>query len=194
MNDIDPPQVVLLLVMLVFVGSSLIGMRLPIAKTAKMALAWVAIFAVGFALFAFRDDFSAMGQRLRAEATGAPVVEGSEVRIPVSEDGHFWVDAKLNGQTTRFLVDSGASITTVSSEAAQAARLQPGMRVTMVETANGVVRMRRATAEEFRLGPIERTDFAVNINERDSANVLGMNFLSSLSGWGVQGSYLVLRG
>ena len=193
MNDIDPPQLVLLLVMIVFVGSSLIGMRLPIGKAAKMALAWVAIFGVGFALFAFRDDFSAMGQRLRAEATGAPMVEGGEMRIPVSEDGHFWIEAEVNGHKARFLVDSGASITTVSAETARDAGLQTGMRVDMVETANGVVRMRRGTAEKFAVGPIERTEFAVNINERDSSNVLGMNFLSSLSGWGVQGNYLVLR-
>ena len=193
MTSVDPPHAIFLVAMLVFVASSLIGMRLPIGKVAKMALAWVAIFAVGFALFAFRDDFSAIGQRLKAEATGAPIVDGGEMRIPVSDDGHFWVDAELNGHQTRFLVDSGASITTVSAETAQAARLQPGMRVAMVETANGVVRMRRASAERFQLGPIERSDFSVNINERDSANVLGMNFLSSLSSWGVQGNYLVLR-
>jgi aspartyl protease family protein len=193
LTNVDPPHAIFLLVMLVFVASSLIGMRLPIGKAAKMALAWVAIFAVGFTLFAFRDDFSAIGQRLRAEATGAPMVNGGEIRIPVSGDGHFWVDAKLNGHETRFLVDSGASITTVSSKTAQGARLQLGMRVAMVETANGVVRMRRARAERFQLGPIERTQFAVNINERDSANVLGMNFLSSLGGWGVEGNYLVLR-
>ena len=193
MNGVDPPHAIFLVVMLVFVASSLVGMRLPIGKVAKMALAWVAIFAVGFALFTFRDDFSAIGQRLRAEATGTPMVDGGEMRIPVSADGHFWVDAELNGHQTRFLVDSGASITTVSADTAQAAGLTPGMRVAMVETANGVVRMRRARAERFQLGPIERTGLSVNINERDSSNVLGMNFLSSLRGWGVEGNYLVLR-
>ena len=187
------PHAIFLLVMLVFVGSSLFAMRLPIGQAAKMAIGWIAIFGVGFALFAFRDDFSAIGQRLKAEATGAPMVVGGEVRIPVSEDGHFWVDARLNGQETRMMVDSGASITTVSTEVAQAAGLEPGLRVNLVETANGVVRMRRATAESFDLGPISRPQFAVNINERDSTNVLGMNFLSTLSGWGVEGNYLVLR-
>ena len=193
MNGVDPPHAIFLLVMLVFVASSLIGMRLPIGKVAKMAIAWIAIFGVGFALFAFRDDFSAIGQRLRAEATGTPMVQGGEVRIPVSEDGHFWVAAKINGHETRFLVDSGASITTVSSETAAKAGLKPDLRVAMVETANGVVRMRRAKAEQFQLGSIERTGLSVNVNERDSANVLGMNFLSSLNSWGVQGNYLVLR-
>ena len=189
----EGPNLLLLIVMLVFVASSLVGMRLPIAKAAKMVLAWVAIFAAGFAIFAFRDDFSSIGQRLRAEATGAPMVEGGEMRIPVSEDGHFWVAAQVNGEEARFLVDSGASITTLSAQTARSAGLQPGMRVTMVETANGVVRMRRARADRFQLGPIEREGFAVNINERDSVNVLGMNFLSTLSGWGVEGNYLVLR-
>lgn len=193
MTGVDPAHAIFLVVMLVFVASSLIGMRLPIGKVAKMGLAWVAIFAAGFILFAFRDVLSSLGQRLRAEATGEPMVSRAEIRVPVSDDGHFWVDAKLNGQQTRFLIDSGASITTVSAETARAARLQPGMRVAMVETANGVVRMRRARAERFQLGPIELPDFSVNINERDSVNVLGMNFLSSLGGWGVEGNYLVLR-
>jgi aspartyl protease family protein len=67
------------------------------------------------------------------------------------------------------------------------------MRVSMVETANGLVAMRKARADRFQLGPVEREGFAVNINERDSVNVLGMNFLSTLSSWGVEGNYLVLR-
>jgi predicted aspartyl protease len=32
----------------------------------------------------------------------------------------------------------------------------------------------------------------VDINDRDETNVLGMNFLSTLSGWRVEGNYLVL--
>jgi aspartyl protease family protein len=194
LSGVDPPHAIFLLVMLVFVASALIGMRLPLAKAAKMAIAWVAIFGIGFAIFAFRNDFSAMGQRLRSEATGRPIVEGEEVRIPLADDGHFWVDAELNGQETRFLVDSGASITTVSAATARAANLKTDMRVAMVQTANGVVRMRRGRAGQFQLGPIERTELAVNVNEGDFANVLGMNFLSSLESWGVQGNYLVLRG
>jgi predicted aspartyl protease len=39
---------------------------------------------------------------------------------------------------------------------------------------------------------INRSDFPVDINDRDQTNVLGMNFLSTLHGWKVQGNYLVL--
>ena len=187
------PNVLYLLLLLVLVGSSLVSMRLPIAKVAKMALAWVAIFGAGFILFAFRDDFSALGQKIRAEATGAPISTGGELRIPVSEDGHFWIDGEINGHSARFLVDSGASVTTVSASTARTTGLEPDMRVAMVETANGVVAMRRARAESLEIGSIRRSDMAVNISPRDGINVLGMNFLRSLNGWRVEGNYLVLR-
>lgn len=189
----EAPRALYLALMLMLVASSLVSMRLPLGKVAKMALAWVAIFGVAFILFAFRGDFGSLGQRLRAEATGAPIVSGEELRIPIADDGHYWVDATVNGEEARFLVDSGASITTVSAETAGRAGLETGMRVAMVETANGRVRMRATNAETFAIGPIVRTNFAMNVNERDSANVLGMNFLSSLSGWRVEGNYLVLR-
>jgi aspartyl protease family protein len=177
----------------VLVASSLVGMRLPLAKAAKMALAWVAIFGLGFVLFAFRDDFSSLGQRLRAEATGAPIRGGEELRIPISQDGHYWVEAIVNGTRGRFLIDSGASITTVSQGFAAAAGVRPGMQVAQVETANGTVRMPRGTVERFEVGDIERRDFAVHINPSGGPNVVGMNFLSRLSGWRVEGNYLVLR-
>ena len=53
--------------------------------------------------------------------------------------------------------------------------------------------MRQSTAERLQLGSIERSDFPVNVSDRDDTNVLGMNFLSSLSGWRVEGHDLVLR-
>ena len=193
MNSDNAPNVVYLVLLLMLVAASLVGMRLPAGKAVKMSLAWVAIFAGAFALFAFRDEFSLLGQRLRAEATGQPIATGEELRVPISEDGHFWVSADVNGQSTRFLVDSGASITTISNDTARAAGIRPGIRVP-VNTANGQVAMARATAERFSVGSIGRSDFTVHVSSRDGINVIGMNFLSSLRSWSVEGNYLVLRG
>lgn len=186
-------NMVYLLLCLVLVGSSLIGMRLPIGKALKMLLAWVAIFGVGFALFTFRGEFSALGARLKAEATGTSIESSEEVRLAMRDDGHFWVNASVNGSQASFLVDSGASITTVSPGLATAAALTTGMRVARVETANGSVRMPVATADRFEVGPIVRTNFTVHVNSRDDTNVLGMNFLSSLESWRVEGNTLVLK-
>lgn len=188
----DTPQIVYLVLLLVLVASALFSRRLPLGQTFKMAIAWICIFGIAFVLFAFRDDFSSIAKRLRAEATGEPVVAGETLRIPISEDGHYWVDGSINGKPVRFLVDSGASITTIPAEVATAAGLETGIRSDAVSTANGIVVMKKSSAERFRIGHIERSDFGVNINENDDTAVLGMNFLSSLSSWRVEGRYLVL--
>ena len=182
-----------MVLLLVLVGSSLVSMRLPIGKTMKMAAAWVAIFAVGFAIFSFRSEFMTIGARLKAEAIGTPIQAGEELRIPMAEDGHFWVAATVNGHEAPFLVDSGASITTISRKTANQAGIETGMRVALVETANGTVPMRRARADSFSVGSIARSDFAIQVNDHDDSNVLGMNFLSSLESWRVERNYLVLQ-
>lgn len=193
MTNANAPSIVYYAIVVVVVLSSLFAMRLPLGKAAKMAAAWVAIFGVAFVLFAFRGEFASVGQRLRAEATGAPIEQGGEVRIPIGEDGHFWVSASINGHSVRFLVDSGATTTTISHAAAQEAGVPLTGTVVPVSTANGVAPMREATADQLQLGPIERSDFPVDVSDRDDTNVLGMNFLSSLSGWRVDGHDLVLR-
>jgi aspartyl protease family protein len=189
------PQALILLVMLVFIATSLIGRGLSAGKTARMAFAWLGIFGVAFALFAFRGEFGAIGARLKSEALGeAPAtVSGGALRITKRDDGHFWVDGKVNGRPARFLVDSGATTTTIAASLAEAAGLEPGMRGNVVSTANGTVFMPRVTAGLVEIGPIRRTDKSVNINPGDGINVLGMDFLSSLSSWGVQGDVLVLQ-
>ena len=189
----DSPYLVYTIIAAVFVASSLFGMRLPIGKALKMALAWVAIFGVAFVLFSFRSEFSSIGQRLRAEATGTPIEEGREVRIPIGDDGHYWAWAKLNGHNVRFMVDSGASVTTVSRATAQAAGVPIGTERTIVNTANGRTWVTRGQADSLEVGSIRREDLRVDVNEQDDTNLLGMNFLASLQGWGVEGNYLVLR-
>ena len=49
----NAPYVVFYAVAAVFVASALIGRRIPMAKAAKMALAWVAIFMVAIAIAVF---------------------------------------------------------------------------------------------------------------------------------------------
>ena len=187
------PYVIYYAMAAVFVASSLIGMRQPIGKTLKMVLAWVAIFGVAFILFSFRSEFSSFGQRIKAEALGTTIQEGDMVRIPIADDGHFWVSAKLNGQDVRFMIDSGASVTTISREVAERAGIPIGNEHVIVSTANGPVRSTKAYANQFEVGAIQRTDFSVDINENDDTNLLGMNFLSSLRSWRVEGNYLVLQ-
>jgi len=193
MNSEDSPYIFYYILLIVLVASSLIGMRLPLKKAAKMILAWIAIFGIIFVLVAFRGEFGGIGQRLYAEATGSEIVAGETVRIPMSDDGHFWVTARVNGQEVRFMVDSGASVTTISKTDAQAVGIPTTFRRVMVNTANGQAWVTKSHADTLQIGPIERSDFSVDINDTEGMNLLGMNFLSSLESWRVEGRFLVLQ-
>jgi aspartyl protease family protein len=191
-NDMMLGGVYLLMAMMLVVGS-LMARREPALKMIKMALGWIVIFAAGFILFTFRDNFGWVAQRLKAEAVGTPVQEGGETRIPMAIDGHFWVTARVNGKPVKFLVDSGATMTTIDREEAMAAGVPVSpRRDQFVRTGNGIIRVSTGCADELQVGGIVRRDVGLQIADNDDLNVLGMNFLSSLDRWGVEGRWLVL--
>src|SRR5690349_10545225 len=142
---------ILMAVMLIL--GSLMARREPAAKMLTMALAWVAIFGAGFVLFTFRDNFGWVAQRLKAEAVGTPVQHGGETRIPMAIDGHFWVDAKVNGKDVKFLLDSGATMTTIDHKTAASAGIPvDGRRDQFVRTGNGIIKVSSSRADEIRIG------------------------------------------
>ncbi|TFI60157.1 TIGR02281 family clan AA aspartic protease [Sphingomonas parva] len=122
-------------------------------------------------------------------------VVGAEVRIKMASDGHFWANATLNGVKRRMLIDSGATVTAVSEETAAAASIGRDSTVVPVvlRTANGLAQARTGTVEELRLGNIKASGLKVVISPAlGGFDVLGMNFLSKLQSWRVEGRTLVL--
>jgi aspartyl protease family protein len=191
-NSLQLGGLYLLMSIMLIIGM-LMTRREKAARLLTFGLAWIAIFACGFILFAFRDNFTWVAQRLKAEAVGTPVTQGKETRIPMAIDGHFWVEATLNDRPVKFLVDSGATTTTVDRETAEAAGVQVSTRRDQyVRTGNGLIRVASGRAEELTVGGITRRDVALEVADNDDLNVLGMNYLSSLSRWGVEGRWLVL--
>lgn len=194
-NDVMLGSLYLLMASMLVIGA-LINRRERFAKLFTMFLAWIAIFGAGFVLFSFRDDLAYVGERLKAEATGSPVVEaqGEQVRIPMAIDGHFWLQGSINGVPARFLVDSGATMTTIDRTIADKAGVQTSAKPDqMVRTGNGIIRVSSGRADELRIASISRRDVGLHIVENDDMNVLGMNYLSSLKRWGVEGRWLVLE-
>jgi aspartyl protease family protein len=123
------------------------------------------------------------------------VVEGGETRVPLARDGHFWLQARINGQPANFLVDTGATLTAVSSETAQRIGLEPrdtGIPVRM-QTANGSVAAELTTIDELRFGSVAARGLdAVIAPGLGPTNVIGMNLLSRLQSWRVEDNVLIL--
>ena len=189
-------HLIYLLGVLVLVGSAFAVRRIPLAQGLKMFVGWVLIFGAAFIVFTLKDEFLALGNRLLLETRGGvEQTAPGEIRIRQASDGHFWVTAQVNGEPVRFLIDSGATTTSLSRQTAERVGVErrSGFQA-MVQTANGVVMVDRGTAERISIGPISRSDVAVHISDAfGDMNVIGMNFLSTLSGWSVEGRSLVLR-
>lgn len=185
---------VYILMALMIIAGALISRREPAARLITMAAGWIVIFAAGFVIVSFRDDFGYLLQRLSAEAVGSPVVVGTQTRVPMAVDGHFWVDGKLNGRQVRFLLDSGATMTTIDRETAATAGVSVSKHADdMVRTGNGLIKVSSGRAAELNIGSIHRHDVGLQVVETADLNVLGMNYLSTLKRWSVEGRWLILE-
>jgi aspartyl protease family protein len=122
-------------------------------------------------------------------------VAGRELRVSMSNDGHFWVVASINGVKRRMLIDSGATVTALSTGTARDARIDAGtgLAPVVLRTANGAAPAQTGKIDELRVGNIVARNLRVvtapGLGELD---VLGMNFLSKLESWRVEGRTLVL--
>lgn len=122
-------------------------------------------------------------------------VAGGETRVPMRPDGHFWISATINGVKRNFLVDTGATLTAISPETAREAGLEanPLNRSVLMRTANGTIEAQLAVIDELRMGNIVAREIdAVVAPGLGDANVIGMNLLSRLASWRVEGRTLIL--
>jgi aspartyl protease family protein len=122
-------------------------------------------------------------------------VVGEEVRIRMAADGHFWAQASVNGVKRRMLIDSGATVTAISEATAAAASVeaQAGPVPVVLRTANGLAPARTGSVEELRLGNIVARDLKVVVSPAfGDMDVIGMNLLSKLASWRVEGRTLIL--
>ena len=170
--------------------TALIARRPALGQTLKFALAWIAIFAVGLLLVSQRDRLPSFASMLSDQR-----VSGGETRIGQASDGHFYATMTLDGVSRRMLVDSGATTTALSVGTARAIGLdlEESSFPAILETANGRVIARTATVRRVELGAITATDLGVVVSPAfGDSDVLGMNFLSRLGSWRVEGRTLVL--
>jgi aspartyl protease family protein len=196
MSDGDGARAVYLGLCLLLVASALFSRRLPIGATLRMLLAWAGIFAGLYVLFLFRGEGQAIWNRITADIAGSRgEAAGSTMRIKQRDDGHFYVMARINDIETEMLVDSGATVTTVSMRTAEAAGIIPdaGPDI-LVMTANGLTKQKTGEASSLRVGTIVQRGARVHIDiNGGDTEVLGMSFLSKLKSWKIEGQTLTLE-
>lgn len=196
MNSEQSLNLIWLIGALVLVLSAFSVRRIGFGLLLRAVLGWAAIVLIAVVAVAHRHEisaaFSAMATRLGIDEQRA---EGDTVRIRMGPDGHFWARVRLNGVERRMLIDSGATITAISEATANAAAVRPsGELPAIIETANGSVTAQRGMIARVAIGPLETRNLGVVVSPNfGDMDVLGMNFLSRLHSWRVEGNMLVLE-
>lgn len=110
----------------------------------------------------------------------AKVMANGDLVIKRSQDGHFYTLGKVNGVDAKFMVDTGASLVTVSEDFARKASIRGGVPTTF-KTANGDAQGRIVDGVGISIGPVNITNLRVGVGLRghDSSDaLLGQSFLS----------------
>ncbi|MGH7048012.1 MAG: retropepsin-like aspartic protease family protein [Stellaceae bacterium] len=113
---------------------------------------------------------------------------------PADRAGHVVIDAVVNGAPIRMLVDSGASLVTLTPADARAAGIDAGELVfnRRASTANGVVRMAPVTLREIRIGQLSLDEIPAAVLEHLDVSLLGMSFLGRLDSYEMRDGKLTI--
>ena len=186
-----------LLILVFVVGSLFLRGRLPMGHVLRYGLIWIALVGVLVMGYGFRPELGIIADRFVAGLLPhrGQVLDGM-VAISAGQHGHFVVEADVDGQGVRFLVDTGASDVVLSPFDARRLGLDPeNLSFTKAyRTANGVVKGAPVRLGRITIGPIVVRDVRASVNGAAmKRSLLGMSFLSRLSGYEVSGGRLVLK-
>lgn len=111
----------------------------------------------------------------------ARVLANGDLVIQRSQDGHFYTLGTVNGSEAKFMIDTGASMVSVSERFAQKASIFGGAPATF-KTANGDQPGRIVEGMSVAIGPVSVSNVKVGVGLRmDDENdaLLGQSFLSN---------------
>lgn len=111
--------------------------------------------------------------------------------------GHFQTDARVNGRSMTFMVDTGASVIALKESDAQRLGIRPSPSDydAVVHTANGSAKAAPVTLNRVEVGGLAVRDVRALVmpDKALGENLLGMSFLSKLRRWEYARGKLVLE-
>jgi aspartyl protease family protein len=168
------------------IGSSVIGAARFDPKTAlRQAAVWLAIFLGLVGVYSFKNDAAYIGQRFMGALSPTQGVahDDGTLSFDAGPDGHFYIQALVNGGRVTFMVDTGATDVVLAPDDARR----------IAETANGTVSGAAIRLDSLAIGSIAMNRLPATVNGADmSDSLLGMEFLNRLHGWRVENGVLTL--
>lgn len=163
--------------------------RASLGKLMQQALIWGLIFLGAIAVVGLWDDIR---QTVRPMQT---TVADGRIELPRAPDGHYYLNADVNGQPVRFVIDTGASQVVLSQADAE----KVGIDTTRLAylgrayTANGMVRTAPVRLETVAVGAMIHKDVRAVVNEGNlEQSLLGMSYLQRYSSIEITNGAMVL--
>jgi aspartyl protease family protein len=145
-------------------------------------------------------DRTALQQPARAASVQPEVRQATSSRsltLDSGRDGHFPLEARIEGRRIDFIVDTGASLVVLrESDAAQiGVRPMRSDYTAIVSTANGKIKAAPFKLDRIEVGGITVYDVPALVlpDEALGKNLLGMSFLSRLRRYEVANGRMVLE-
>jgi aspartyl protease family protein len=172
---------------------------------------WVLAAGLCGAALVYFDEVRSVTARMMGLSgqaqTGAPVriaaaeavhaKSNAAVEIRAGSNGHYHAEAEINGRPIAVLVDTGASMVSLTYEDAERAGifLKPSDFTAGVATANGTARVAPITLDRVSIGDIMVRNVSGTVSERGrlSTTLLGMSFLSRLERVDMRAGVLLLK-
>jgi aspartyl protease family protein len=124
---------------------------------------------------------------------GATRSQGGVIRLQREADGHFYVDARVNGGVVHFLVDTGASGVALTQDDARSAGLSLASGSHMVgEGASGAVMGQWAELDRIEVGDRTISDVSAAVLDGGTQSLLGQEVLREFD-IEVHGDEMLLR-
>ncbi len=191
MRDIDPGQLIYLILLLVAVGGWFLGQgRANLGKMSQQALVWVFIFIGVIAVVGLWGDI-----RQTVAPRQSVMSEAGRIELPRAQDGHYYVTAQINGVPVNFVVDTGASAVVLTLKDAQRAGIDTDRLAFAGQagTANGVTQVASVRLERFDIGGISDPGLRVLVNQGEMRNsLLGMSYLQRYGSVEIRDGTLIL--
>ncbi len=197
-NSADLPHLVYLSLLLVMLMSSLVfKSHIKVSAVLKQMMLWAIIVLVILVAYSFRYDFYRLQDRVFGELFPSKIIQidKRQIAIAVANDGHFYIDIKINSKPVRFMVDTGASDITLNLSDAK----KVGINIKNLssfrkyQTANGYIVSGLAVVDEMEAAGIKFNNVTVSVNNSDmGTSLLGMSFLRRFERYEVFQDRLVL--
>jgi len=192
-------QLIPVVVILVVLSASLFSRRYKFGEIVSNLVVWVGIVGVLLVGYTYRDDLTGVASRVFGELLpGQAVVDPatSTVSFRSGLNGHFQINALVDGTEIRTVFDTGASAVVLTNADAKKVGIDTNALQynVAVSTANGTGRAAQVTLSRLEVGTIERRKVRAFVAEAGAldTSLLGMSFLGTLSRYAVSGSSLEL--